>query len=157
MIRQNAKAAGVDLTDETLNALIKWNEHVEEIIEEDFIALCPEKQYANRVFKPWLEDLRGENKRLYLDDLREKVIDAIEKGGFRTIKQLVSATGVKQSNIEAVVYQLVDEEEYEWIERRGEGEDTRGKPGTFLYKFGSVRGDGYAPNYDPNISTRAWD
>lgn len=158
--RTSKEAASADVSEETLNALMVWNEHVEEIIEEDFIANCPDRKYALRVFGPWLEDIRGENKRLYLDDLRVIVIDAIENSGAQTIQELILKTGKKRSDIEAVVSSLIREEEYEWIQKRGETEEARGMVKNILHKFGAAHGGGYnAPRaHDPNMGGNSnWD
>jgi hypothetical protein len=127
-----------------LSELREFLAHVEEVIQDDFIQGCPDRGFAMRVFAQWKADLREENRQLYIADLREVVKNAIENRGALTVKQIITVTGIRQHDVESAVHWLViDQEEYEWIEERGETDEARGTHTMILHKIGAPHGGAY--------------
>lgn len=127
-----------------LSELRRFLEHVEEVIQTEFIGNCPDKAFAARVFGAWLRDAREENKQLYIADIRELVRSAIETRAARTIQEIVKATGIRKNEVESAVIWLVqDQEEYEWIEQAGETDQARGSNSLILHKVGERHGGAY--------------
>lgn len=131
------------LSEIKLSELREFLAHVEEVIDMEFIAKCPDRGFAARVFGAWKAEAREENKQLYISDLREIVREAITRGA-RNVKELTKTTGIKQHEVEAAVHYLVtDSEEYEWIEEGGETDQARGSNPWILHKVGDRGGDAY--------------
>lgn len=129
-----------------LSELRAFLEGVEEMIQEEFIDKCPDKEFATRVFGPWLRDAREENKLLYQLDVREIVRSAIEQRAARNIVEIMKATGISKHEVESAVSWLVAEQkEYEWVEQGGETEEARGSNAKFLQKSGARLGSDYSP------------
>lgn len=135
-----------------LSELRAFLERVEETIQEEFIDKCPDKEFATRVFGPWLRDAREENKLLYQSDIREIVRQAIDQRAARNIVEIIKATGISKHEVESAVIWLVDEQKaYEWVEQGGETEEARGSNAQFLQKSGARLGSDYSP---PRASSR---
>lgn len=127
-----------------LSELRAYLEHVEEVIQTDFIENCPDKAFATRVFGAWLREAREENKQLYISDIRELVRNAIEERAARNIQEIMKATGIRKNEVESAVVWLVQErEEYEWIEEGGETDTARGSNAWILHKVGDRHGGSY--------------
>jgi len=132
------------LSEIALSELRKFLEHVEEVIQEDFIENCPDKTFAVRVFSAWLNDAREENRQLHIKDLREIVRQSIEKRAARTVVEIIKATGFRKLDVESAVAWLVAEEkEYEWVEQGGETEEARGSNCMILHRVGQRDGTAY--------------
>lgn len=127
-----------------LSELRQFLEHVEEVIQEDFIANCPDKPFAVRVFGAWLREAREENKQLYINDIRNLVCGAIDDRGARTVSEIVKSTGIREIEVSAAVKHFVEEGRYEWIEQGGETEAARGSNAKVLHRVGERAGSDYS-------------
>ncbi|HEX2879880.1 MAG TPA: hypothetical protein VHO25_10150 [Polyangiaceae bacterium] len=116
-------------------------EHVEQIIEEDFIKNCPSKDFARRVYeKGWLSEIKFEL-RQYNRKVNEDLIRAaIDDDGARTLVEIKEATTLSMSDVESMVGQLVATDEYEWVREGGETEMARGGRRVILHKVGTPVG-----------------
>lgn len=116
-------------------------EHVESVIEDDFIKNCPSKDFAQRVYaKGWLAEIKFELRQFNRQANEEIIRAAIEDDGACTLKEIKQATELPMSDVEGFVAVLVAQGEYEWIDKRGEGEDTRGSHQKMLHKVGTNDG-----------------
>jgi hypothetical protein len=132
------------LTEIALSEIRSFLEHVEEVIQGDFIANCPDKAFGARLFGAWLNDAREENKQLYISDVRELVDQAIEKRAARTIPEIIKATGFRKNEVESAVEWLIaDQEKYEWVEKGGETDEARGSNSKILHRVGQRDGTAY--------------
>lgn len=118
-------------------------EHVETIIEEDFIANCPSKDFAKRIYSDWLSQIKFELRQLLRGANLDKIRAAIEDEGAQTLSQIKSLTGLAMFDVEAAVAQMVAQNEYEWIDRGGKKDDQRGQPEKILHKVGESDGTGF--------------
>jgi pyruvoyl-dependent arginine decarboxylase (PvlArgDC) len=110
-------------------------EHVESVIEADFIKNCPIKDFARRVYeKGWLSEIKFElrqfNRQLNIDLIR----GAIDEDGARTLQEIKEVTTLAMSDIESIVGQLVATNEYEWVKKGGKPDEARGDRGIILHK-----------------------
>lgn len=117
-------------------------EHVESIIEDDFIANCPIKDFARRVYeKGWLSEIKFElrqfNRKLNEDLIR----GAIEDDGARTLQEIKELTTLAMSDVESLVGQFVAMNEYEWVREGGETDMARGGRRMILHKVGTPCGN----------------
>lgn len=119
-------------------------EHVESVIESDFIATCPSRDFASRVYREWLSQIKFELRQLLRGANQDKVRAAIEDEGARNCKQIKDLTSLPLCDVEAVVGMLVAQNEYEWIDRGGKGDDQRGVMEKILHKVGTADGGGYS-------------
>lgn len=119
-------------------------EHVESVIEEDFIANCPSKDFAKRVYSDWLGQIKFELRQLLRGANLDKIRAAIEDEGAQTLQQIKSLTGLALFDVEATVGQLVAQNEYEWIDRGGKKDDQRGQPEKILHRVGESDGTGFS-------------
>lgn len=116
-------------------------EHVESVIEDDFIANCPSKDFARRVYaQSWLTEIKFELRQFNRQANEEMIRAAIEDDGACTIKEIRSATDLPESDIDAVVGAFIATGEYEWIPKRGEPDDARGGHLMMLHKVGTNDG-----------------
>lgn len=122
-------------------AFLDHLEHVESIIEDDFIKNCPSKDFARRVYeKGWLSEIKFEL-RQYNRKLNEDLIrGAIEDDGARTLQEIKELTTLAMSDVESLVGQLVATSEYEWVREGGETEMARGGRRMILHKIGTPVG-----------------
>ena len=116
-------------------------EHVESIIEDDFMKNCPIKDFARRVYeKGWLSEIKFEL-RQYNRKLNEDLIrGAIEDDGARTLQEIKEVTTLAMSDVESLVGQLVATNEYEWVREGGETDMARGGRRNILHRIGSPIG-----------------
>lgn len=119
-------------------------EHVETIIEEDFIANCPSRDFATRVYKEWLAQIKFELRQLLRGANHDKIRAAIEDEGAQTCRQIKDLTGLALCDVEGAVGQMVANGEYEWINRGGKKEDQRGSPEQILHKVGEPDGAAFS-------------
>jgi len=123
-----------------------WREHLEhmdKIIVEDFIKKSPNQEYARRVCGEWRVELADELKQLEITENRELIIHAIDERGAEDEKAIRQATGIDRKEIGMIVARLVEENQYEWIPKRGEGEDARGTHSMILHKVGESDGGAF--------------
>ncbi len=118
-------------------------EHVESIIEDDFIANCPIKDFASRVYREWLSQIKFELRQMLRGANLDKIRAAIEDEGAQTLRQIKDLTSLPLSDVEAGVGQMVAQGEYEWINRGGKKDDQRGQPEQILHKVGEPDGGAY--------------
>lgn len=116
-------------------------EHVETIIEDDFIKNCPIRDFARRVYeKGWLQEIKFEL-RQYNRKLNEDLIrGAIDDDGARTLQEIKEVTTLALSDIESIVGQFVALNEYEWVKKGGKPDEARGDRGVILHKVGTPIG-----------------
>lgn len=116
-------------------------EHVESIIEDDFIKNCPIKDFARRVYeKGWLQEIKFEL-RQYNRKLNEDLIRAaIDDDGARTLQEIKEVTTLALSDVESIVGQFVALGEYEWVKKGGKPDEARGDRGLILHKVGTPCG-----------------
>lgn len=117
-------------------------EHVESVIEDDFMASCPIKDFARRVYdKGWLQEIKFEL-RQYNRKLNEDLIrGAIEDDGARTLQEIKEVTTLAMSDVESIVGQLVATDEYEWVKKGGKPDEARGERGMILHRVGTPVGN----------------
>lgn len=129
----------------TRTPFLEHLEHVETIIETDFIANCPSGDFARRVYQEWLTEIKFELRQLNRKANEDVIRAAIEEDGAATLVEIRSATTLSISEIEAVVGAWVAKNEYEWIPKSGTGklEDSRGQQTMMLHKVGTSDGSGY--------------
>jgi len=116
-------------------------EHVESVIEDDFMKNCPIRDFARRVYeKGWLSEIKFElrqfNRQLNVDLIR----GAIDDDGARTLQEIKEATTLAMSDVESIVGQLVATNEYEWVKKGGKPDEARGDRGIILHKVGTAVG-----------------
>jgi hypothetical protein len=119
-------------------------EHVEEVIETDFIAKCPDRDFSRRIFQGWLDDIRWENRQITFSENRDRVLRAIETQGAATVKMIVQVTGLSIGEVNGVVGKLVGDGDYEWTSRGGETDVARGTKEKILHKVGTGLGSNYS-------------
>jgi len=118
-------------------------EHVEQVIEDDFLVNCPIRDFANRVYKEWLSQIKFELRQMLRGANQEKIRAAINDEGAATLKQIKELTGLALSDVEAAVGQMVAQNEYEWIKKSGKMDDQRGTAEMILHKVGEPDGGAY--------------
>lgn len=118
-------------------------EHVEAVIEEDFIANCPIRDFSTRIYKEWLSQIKFELRQLLRGANQDKIRAAIEDEGARNCKQIKDLTSLPLCDVEATVGVMVATGEYEWIDRGGKGDDQRGVMEKILHKVGTPDGGAY--------------
>lgn len=124
-------------------AFLEHLEHVESIIETDFIRNCPSKDFAHRVYNEWLSEIKFELRQFNRQVNEDLVRAAMEDAGAATLAEIRTATELPMSDVEAVVGSMVAKGEYEWIPKRGEGEVTRGTHSMMLHKVGTSDGGAF--------------
>lgn len=117
--------------------------HMDQVIAEDFIKLCPNQEYARRVCGEWRVEIADELKQLEFTENRELIINAIDERGAEDLKAIRHATGIDTKIVSLVVGQLVAENLYEWINKGGKGDDQRGSPAKILHKVGELDGSAF--------------
>lgn len=119
-------------------AFLEHLEHVEQVIEDDFIANCPSRDFARRVYeKAWLSEIKFEL-RQFNRKLNEELIKGAIDDGARTLQEIRDATSLALSDVESLVGQLVATNEYEWVREGGETEMARGGRRMILHKIGTA-------------------
>lgn len=141
--RKNAKKISRQRQEQVKTDFLTHLEHVESVIEEDFIAMCPSKDFAKRVYQDWLNQIKFELRQLLRGANFDKIRAAIEDEGAQTLAQIKSLTGLAMFDVEAAVAQMVAQNEYEWIDRGGKKDDQRGQPEKILHKVGESDGTGF--------------
>lgn len=122
-------------------------EHVESVIESDFIPNCPSSDFARRVYSEWLSEIKFELRQLNRKANEDLIRAAVEDDGAATLAEIRKATTLSIADIEAVVGAWVAKNEYEWIPRGGSGklDDSRGQQSLMLHKVGTADGGAYSP------------
>jgi acylphosphatase len=116
-------------------------EHVESVIENDFIKGCPIKDYARRVYEQgWLAEIKFELRQFLRKANDELIRAAIDDDGRRTIDEIRDATSLSKSDIEACIGQLIASGEYDWVRRGGKKDNERGQGLMILHKVGTAIG-----------------
>jgi pyruvoyl-dependent arginine decarboxylase (PvlArgDC) len=116
-------------------------EHVEQVIEEDFIKNCPSKDFARRVYeKGWLNEIKFELRQYNRKVNEDLVRAAIDDDGARTLVEIKEVTTLSMSDVESMVAQLVATDEYEWVREGGETDMARGGRRMILHKIGTPVG-----------------
>lgn len=118
-------------------------EHVERVIEEDFMATCPSKDFAKRVYSDWLGQIKFELRQLLRGANLDKIRAALEDEGAQTLRQIKELTGLAMCDVEASIGMLVAQGEYEWIDRGGKKDDQRGSPEQIIHKVGDPDGTAF--------------
>lgn len=138
------------MSDIERSELREFCEKAEEIFQQQLIQPCPNKEWGKRVFGAMLNDLREENRQLYIADVRELVRDTVEKRSRRTVAQIVQATGLKKHEVESAAVWLIEENEYEWREQRGETDEARGTHTLMLFRRNEPYGNSFTPSRSRN-------
>jgi hypothetical protein len=128
-------------------------EHVESVIEEDFIANCPSHDFSSRVYKEWLSQIKFELRQLLRGANQDKIRAAIEDEGAQTCRQIKELTGLALCDVEAGVGIMVAQNEYEWINRGGKKDDQRGSPEQILHRVGEPDGTAFTESRSVNQYT----
>lgn len=116
-------------------------EHVESVIEDDFIKNCPSKDFARRVYeKAWLSEIKFELRQFNRKLNEDLVRAAIDDDGARTLPEIKEATTLALSDVESLVGQFVALNEYEWVREGGETDMARGGRRMILHKVGTPCG-----------------
>lgn len=114
-------------------------EHVEQVIEDDFIKNCPSRDFARRVYeKAWLSEIKFELRQFNRKLNEELIRAAIDDDGARTLQEIRDATSLAISDIESLVGQLVATNEYQWVREGGETDMARGGRRMILHKTGTA-------------------
>jgi hypothetical protein len=117
-------------------------EHVEAIIEDDFIKNCPIRDFARRVYeKGWLQEIKFELKQFNRKLNEDLVRAAIDDDGARTLQEIKEVTTLAMSDVESLVGQFVALNEYEWLREGGETDMARGGRRMILHKVGTPCGN----------------
>lgn len=117
--------------------------HMDQVIVDDFIKLCPNQEYARRVCGEWRVEIADELKQLQFTEDRELIIHAIDERGAEDMKAIRQATGIDTKLVSIIVGQLVAENLYEWINKGGKKDDQRGSPAKILHRVGDVDGGAF--------------
>ena len=141
--RKDSKRKSKKAKEQVKTDFLTHLEHVESVIEEDFIANCPSKDFAKRVYSDWLQQIKFELRQLLRGANLDKIRAAIEDEGAQTVAQIKNLTSLPLCDVEAVVGMLVAQGEYEWIARGGKKDDQRGQPEMILHKVGDSDGSGF--------------
>lgn len=110
-------------------------EKVCSIIQNEFIAKCPNQDYARRVYRSWIEEVSFQIREINQTEERSLVRSAVEEGA-RTASDIKSMTGLPLRSIEAVVGTLVTEGIFEWVREGGETDVARGTRRTIIHIVG---------------------
>lgn len=110
-------------------------ERVESVILNDWLVTCPNQAWGRRIFNPVLDEIRWENRQLYMQGIKDKVKAAISKGSL-TISDIKATTGLKAAEIESTVGSMVIDGELEWVREGGETEVARGTRRVILHVVG---------------------
>lgn len=100
---------------------------------------CPDAELGRRMIKPWLDDLRWQNKLAHEKGVMPRVVKAIESGA-KTLGQIRGETGLLPSQVDRAVRKLVRDGAYFWIRQGGEPEFTKGSRPLILHKTGEPYG-----------------
>lgn len=111
-------------------------EHVEEVILDDFLGpRCPNVQWARRLFDNVLQEIRYENRQLYLSESQDKINAAINDGAM-TIPEIRAKTNLPMRDVENLVKKMVAEGPWEWVREGGEPDAARGTRRSILHRVG---------------------
>lgn len=140
--RKKAKRASRKAVEEVRTQFLDHLEHVESVIQDDFIKFCPSKDFARRVYeKGWLAEIKSEL-RQYNRKLNEDIVRAaIDDDGAVTVGDIREVTGLPLSDIEGLVGQFVANGEYEFVPQGGQTDVARGSARMVLHKVGTPFGN----------------
>lgn len=151
--KKKAKRATRKAIEAVRTSFLDHLEHVEAVIQDDFIKFCPSKDFARRVYeKGWLSEIKSEL-RNYNRKLNEDIVRAaIDDEGAATMAEIREVTGLPLSDIEALVGQFIAQGEYEMVPQGGQTDMSRGGPRMVLHKVGTPFGNCSLPQAESRYS-----